>query len=246
MTLNVEICGLRCHSQRLDVFLGFQVFLLVIGKFVLQLPHLRSHLMAQVFYRRLRIGNVEASRVDDPCKVCHGETVMLSRAVSPDAPDKEREDSLGILLQIVFEFEDAVVVERYCHTDVMQRRGIALQVFYGIGVGMKDVGVFDDSLRLRCSALQHVVVVGINTCYHVWSHLSADEVEEHRLLAPLQLAVRGQHHLEVSVFVLEACQHGAPEEDIVVTLHIRHDASPRLLGSQGVGRFEVVAIQVIF
>lgn len=59
----------------------------------------------------------------------------------PDVPDKELIDGLTIFLQISVEVRDGMVVERNCHTNIVQARCIALEILYCIDVGVEHVGV---------------------------------------------------------------------------------------------------------
>lgn len=91
-----------------------------------------------------------------------------------------------------------MVVECYTHADIMERRCIALQVFYSIGIGMENIFAIQYLLRCERSPLYQVVVVGIYTSNHVASHLVANEAHQCSLLATLQMirACR-QHHFEI-------------------------------------------------
>ena len=111
----------------------------------------------------------------------------------------------------------------------MERGAVALQVLYGVGVGVEHVGVvYHDVRRLR-GALYEIVVVGIDARYHVAATLSGYHAHDGGLLAALKtVGARGQHHLEVARVVLEACEHGTPEEHVVVALHIGYDTAARV------------------
>ena len=75
-----------------------------------------------------------------------------------------------------------MIIERDCHTDIMQRRRIALQTLNGVGIGMKDIRVVQHLARLLRSPLQQIVVVGIDTGYHSFTQTC----HQSSLLASLQ------------------------------------------------------------
>ena len=57
----------------------------------------------------------------------------------------------------------------------MERGGVALKVLYGIDEGVYDVGIAQHEGGVVVGSLQEVVVIGIDTCYHVTSHAVAHE-----------------------------------------------------------------------
>ena len=120
MALHIEIGGLRGDTQRLDVVLHFQVLFLVVRIQGLQLPYLRRHLMAQVVNGILRIEDIEPARINNPRKVGKRKVTIVPCTVSPYALYEEREDCLAVPLQVIFEVEDAVVVQRHHDTDLMK------------------------------------------------------------------------------------------------------------------------------
>ena len=119
-----------------------------------------------------------------------------------------------------------MIIERHRHAHIMKRRRIALKILDGVGIGMKHIGVGDDFLRDGGLSLNEVVVVGIHTSDHVASDLLRQQFHHHSLLSPVQpLHARGEHDFKIAVFVLIATEHGTPEEDIIVALHIGYDSS---------------------
>ena len=77
-----------------------------------------------------------------------------------------------------------MVVECNHDSHVVKAFGIALVIFYGVDIGVEDVGRFEDFFRRGCQSLHEVVVVGVDACYHVGSYPVAYEVHEYRLFPP--------------------------------------------------------------
>ena len=129
-----------------------------------------------------------------------------------------------------------MVVECHSHTHVMERRGVALQVFYGVGVGMEHVGIAEYLLRCWRRTLYEIVVVCVYAGYHIASNPSLDEAHQHRLLATVQMVgTRWQQYLEKHALVLEVAEHRPPEEYVVVALDVGDNAPPGLLRGKAVG-----------
>ena len=151
-----------------------------------------------------------------------------------------------------------MVVEGDGHADIMQGWCIALVVLDGIYIGMEDVRALQHLLRLRRHALHQIVVVGIHTGYHVHAKpalaiffpvlltFNLQEVHQHRLLTPRQIGFRRQHHLKIAVVVLEGGKHRAPEVDVVVGLDVGYNPTTGPLRLQGISRFEVPAVDIVF
>ena len=245
VALNVEVGGLGRHAQRLQLVFQCQVRLLGIGVETLQLHHLAAHFVPHVGDAVGRVLHGEMPGLDGLVEVGDGEFGVVGRAVVPDAPHEEGEDGQRVLLHVFLEVEHLVVVERHHHTHVVKRGRVTLVVLDGIDVGVEDVGVAHDVLRCLCGPLHEEVVVGVHAGYHVLAHLVAHEVHEHLFLALGQTHLRGQHHLEVVLVVLKLAQHRAPEEHVVVTLHIGHDALARGLAVHAVDRAEVIGVEVV-
>ena len=122
-----------------------------------------------------------------------------------------------------------MVVERNGHTHVVERGRVALQVLYGIRIGMKYVWVGHHLVRGGCGPLYQVVIVGIHAGYHVCAHAVAQQVHQHGLLAALQQMAPGrQHYLEEVLRCLKVGQYGSPEEHVIVALHIGYDTAARV------------------
>ena len=68
------------------------------------------------------------------CEACDAVCVCLSVFVCPDVPDEEWPDDVAVLFHEVFEGDDASVVECAHHADCVECWGVALVVFYGVGV----------------------------------------------------------------------------------------------------------------
>ena len=128
----------------------------------------------------------------------------------------------------------------------MQSLGKALVVLYSIGVGLQDVGVAVEFARGDGSILQQIVVVAIHAGDEVATQsLRVKRVHQHHLLPLRKRGLRGEHHLKVAFIVLVGRKDGAPESNVVIALHIGHNALASLLGSQAVGRVNVGRGQVI-
>ena len=245
VALYVEVGGLGRHAQLLQLVFQRHVRLLGVGVEALQLHHLAAHLVPHVGDAVGRVLHGEVPGLDGLVEVGDGELGVVGRAVVPDAPYEEGEDGERVLPHVFLEVEHLVVVERHHHAHVVQRWRVALEVLNGVDVGVEYVGVAHDVLRGLRGPLHEEVVVGVDAGYHVLAHVVAHEVHEHLFLALGQAHLRGQHHLEVVLVVLELAQHRAPEEHVVVALHIGHDALARGLAFHAVDRAEVVGVEVV-
>ena len=240
VALYIKIGSVGGDAQLLERFLHVEVGLLGIWVLALQLSHARAYLTAHALQYLRCFLNGEMSRLDDAAEVADGEQLVDAHTVVPDAPDKEREDGLRVLAHELGHVEHLMVVERDGNAHLAQRRRVALQVFDGVGVSVEHVGILEHLARAFGGALHQIVVVGIDAGYHVRSRLPRQQLHHGSLLAALQLAdARGEHDLEVALLILEATEHSAPEEHIVVGLHVGHDALPALLRLQPVGRLDV-------
>ncbi len=188
MALNIKIGGLRRYTQPLDVLLRGQILFFGIGEFALQLVNPGMHLAPDLRDRTFRTLNAEATGIDHLAEIGNGKTGVIAVTINHDRPDEQGEYRLGELAEIGSEIKDAVVVERHRHTDIMQRRGIALEVLNRIDIGMEHIGALEDSAGGIGAALQQVVVVGIDTGNHILAQrLALEEVHQHRLLTPGQI-----------------------------------------------------------
>ena len=155
----------------------------------------------------------EIAHLDDREEIAHRELAVMGRAIEPYVPHEERIDNLGETAQIAVEVENLMVVEGDSHADIVERRGVALQVLDGIGVGVEDVWAVDNLLRGGRGLLDKIVVVGIDAGNHITAHAVGHEPHERRLLATVELAgARGEHHLEVVAVGLEVREDSAPKE----------------------------------
>lgn len=71
-------------------------------------------------------------------EVAHGELAVMACAVIPNVPDKQGIYGARIILEILSQVENGVVIESHRHAHVMERRRVALQVLYGVSVGVED------------------------------------------------------------------------------------------------------------
>ncbi len=230
MALYIKIGGLRRNAHGYEFLLQREPRLLGLGVAVLERAHAVAHLAAQVVEHGLGVENGEVAEFRHAVEIANGELAVDAAPVMPDGPHEEGEERLAEPRHEVLEIEDAVVVERHHNAHVVERGGETLVVLNGVDVGVEHVGVGDDSLRRGRGPVDEPVVVGIHTGYHAAAHTVGKEVHQHRFLAALQRVARGEHHLEIAFVVLEPPQDGAPEEHVVVALHISHDAPPGFLG----------------
>ena len=80
-----------------------------------------------------------------------------------------------------------MVVERYADAHLMQRGSVALHILYRIGIGVEHIVGIQHTTRLSSSTLQHIVVVSIDTGYHIWAYFLSHKIHQYRFLATLQL-----------------------------------------------------------
>ena len=173
-------------------------------------------------------------------EIGHREGMGVVVAVEPDVPEEEGVDGFGVAAEEVGEVDDVAVVECGQHADLVEPLGKALVVLDGVGVGLQDVGVGVELARSGSGLLQQVVVVAI----HAGDEAAAQGggfqgIHQHHLLPLGEGGLRGEHHLEVALVVLVGREDGAPEGDVVIALHIGHDALARLLGREAVGSFDI-------
>ena len=246
MALNIEIGGLGGDTQGSDIVLGGQILILGIGVLALKLIDLGMYLALDIGYRRSRVLNIETTGVGNAVEIGDGELGIEAVAIHHDRPHKQREQGLAELREILAEVEDAVIVERDRHADIMQRRGVALKILDGIHIGVEDIRTVEDTARLTGAALNKIVVIGIDAGYHIATKgLALQKIHQHRLLAAREVDLRRQHDLEVTLVVLELGEYRAPEVDIVVALDIGHNPTARLLGGERIGRLEILAVDII-
>ena len=213
---------------------------------LLQLFNPLSHLAPNILNYLFSLFYREVSGFDDLVEIADGEVAIFRSAIVPNAPDEEREDSLRILPQIFGTVENRVVVQRDSHAHLAQRLGIALQVLDGIGIGVEDIGIANQFFRSWRDTLNEIVVVSIHAGNHVLSCALRQHVHDGRLLATLQLTHPcRQENLEIAGIVLETAEHRPPEKDVVVALHVDHDAPSVVLGLQSVGRLNEFRVDVV-
>lgn len=247
VSLHIQICGVGRHSEAFDVLLHLLPALSCRRIVALQLLHPPCHLASEDAQRRLDVVGIEVSHLYDMQEIGYGELAIFSCAIEPDAPHEQRKYSERELAEVVLEVEYGVVVERNSHAHVVERGRVALQVLYGIGVGVEYVGTVEYGLRHRCGALYEIVVVGIDAGYHVAAHPTVEQTHQGRLLAALKVwHARGQHHFEVAGVVLKTRQHRPPEKHVVVALYVSHDAPAGFLRGHTVGCLEVSRRKIVF
>ena len=246
VSLDIEISRLRRHAELPQALLDLPIALRGAGVMAAQLLAPFVHFVAHLGDDTARLTHGEVARLDDTQEVGHRELSVLSRAVIPDVPHKERIDRARERLEILLHVEDDMVVECHRHTDVVERGRITLHVLDGVGVGMEDVWTAEDLARGLRGSLDEVVVVGIDTGDEPLSRLAMEGTHERGFLAALEgVLPRGEHDLEIEPVRLKLAEDGAPEEDVVVALYISHDLLPLLLRVQAVGCLEVRGREVI-
>ena len=245
VALDVEICGVGRNSEVENRLLGLEILFLHVGIFPLKLIDLHAHLMVQFVEHLIQMLEVAVLYASDSIEVGYGESPKLATAVHHDVPHKEREDDAAVTGEEGYKIEVGIVIERCHHTDIVQGRSIALIILYGIDEGVYDIGIAEHEGRVVVGTLQEIVIVGIDTCYHITSHTVAHEREESGLLALGEIGTRRKHHLEVACLVFELAEYHTPEEDVVVALDIGHDAASLTLSAQRIGSGEIVGSDMV-
>ena len=168
------------------------------------------------------------------------EILIIWCSVIPNAPNEQRENGDGILAQKLVHVENHMIIERYGHANIVQRRTETLQILDGVGIRVKDIRIGNDFLRRQRSSLDEEIIISIHASNHVLAHLLRKQVHEHRLLSALQLKLtRRQHHLEISPVILKPTQHGAPEEHVIIALDVSDNPTSRVFRIEFVRRLEI-------
>ena len=142
--------------------------------------------MAEGFEGFFGVVEVELGYFYDMIEIQHGKVLVVPVAIAPHVPHEEGPDGFGKLRYELFEVEDEAVVECCAGADLSQGRGVALQVLYGVGVGVENLGRAYQHSGGRCGSLHEVVVVGIDAGYHVVAEAFAEFVGENGFLPFLQ------------------------------------------------------------
>ena len=246
VALYIQIGGVGSDSETLQVVFHTQITLLGIGMAVAQIFHLAPHLATQPGERLLPSAETEVAKLDDVVKIGDGKLAVMGCAVEPDAPHKKGENGLGVEPEKLGKVEDGVVVECHGHAHVVERRAIALVVLDGVDIAVEHVGIGYHLVRSGRGPLHEIVVVGIYTGYQVVAGLAFEQIHQHRFLAALEFArTRGQHHLKIACVVFKTTEHRAPEEHVVIALHVGDDFAARPLRVQFVGRLEIAGSDIV-
>ena len=240
VSLDVEICRIGRYSEVEERLLGAQIFLLHIRVFPLELIDLYAHLMMQFVEHLIDMLEVAVLYADDSIEIGYGEGPEHTAAVHHDVPHEEREDDAAVSGEETDEVEALAVVECRHDADIMQRRSVTLIVLYGINEGVYDIRIAQHEGRVVVGTLQKVVVIGINTGYHIAAHAVAHKREKSGFLAFRETGSRRKHHFEIARLVFELTEYHTPEEDIVVAFDIGYDASSLTFSAQGISGGEIV------
>src|SRR5574344_409110 len=85
--------------------------------------------------------DVELVHLCDIVEVVEWKLAEASIAVHPDEPHEEFIDDDGVFCEVFFKIEYLAVVEGGHHAYIMKRGCIALEVLYGVGVGVDGIGI---------------------------------------------------------------------------------------------------------
>ena len=138
---------------------------------------------AQLLEGVFGMGHAHGVETHDVAEVLHGEHGELALAIKPYVPQEERIDNLRVEAEEGREVDHGLVVEGALHAYSMQALGIALVVLYGIGIGMEHIGTAYDAARGVGLTLQQVVVVTVDTGYHVTAEPLTQVIHHGHLLA---------------------------------------------------------------
>ncbi len=129
------------------------------------------------------------------------------------------------MLQISLTVEHAAIVERYCHTHIVERGRVAEHIVDGIGLCMYDVGIAEKLAGCGSMTCAENIVIGIDTGYHCFSQTVGEHMHEHGFLAPFQAAhLVGEHDFKIALGRFQLLQHCSPEEHIVIALNVGNNA----------------------
>ena len=172
-------------------------------------------------------------------KVRYAKFIVSAHTISPDAPNEQGPHYYTVFLEICLQIDNLLVIKRSTRAGTMQPWCIAHVVFYGIHIGVKHIVAPAQGFAQRGLALQQPVIVGIHTCYHIWS-----EIVHHGCLFSFAKCGSGwQHYLKMHTWSFVFVQHIAPESYIAIALHINHNglfapAWLKLIGRRNVvGRY---------
>ena len=139
---------------------------------------------------------------------------LLLRRVG--VPQKERIDDARVVGHEPLEVEDARIVLRGAHADVVQRRRIAEVILRGVGVGVEHAVAREQFARLFRRVMKQVVEIGIDAQQQFVRRLR-NHSEQH-LLALGQVFARRNGDFETQIGVGEAVEDAPPEGDVLVPL----------------------------
>ena len=247
MAAHEKIGGGGRHAQCLHALAERAEGLAPFRELTLELTDAAIATLAQGGQALFGMAEVETVDGDNIGEVAEGETVVAAIGVCPDVPQEEAVDDLAILLQEGGKIEDVVVIERGHDADALQRGGIALEVLYGIDVGVEHIGRSAELLADGRGALLEIVIVGIHAGYHV----EPETIAHGHLFTPAEGISAGEGDIESHLPPFAVCHVGSyvieqllPEQDVVVALYVCHDAAWRRASCQGIGGSDVGGIEV--
>lgn len=246
VALNVEVCGIGCNAKREKRVFCTQILFLHIRETTLQLVDLHAHLVVQLIEHLIQLLRALVLDAGNGIEVRNGEGAVFATAIHHDIPHKQGEYDAAVAGQEVNEIESGSIIERCHNADVMQGRGITLIILYGIDEGVYDIRIVEHEGGIVIGSLQQVVVVGIDTGYHITPHTIAHKRQKGRLLALREIGTDGEHHLKITCLVFKLTQYHAPEEHVVIALHIRHNTATAALTTQGISSREIIGIDMAF
>ena len=113
MTLHIQIGGLRCYTQRLQIILRSKIFLLRFGELTLQIVDLRMYLTLYVRYGALWILHAESAWIGNAIEIGYRELRVIAIAIHHNRPNEEWEQNLTECLEVAPKVEDTMIIERY-------------------------------------------------------------------------------------------------------------------------------------
>ena len=246
VALYIKVCSIGCHAKREKRVFCPEIFFLHIRKASLQLVDLHAHLVVQLIEHLIQMLRALVLDAGNGIEVRNGEGAVFATAIHHDIPHKQGEYDAAVAGQEVNKVEGGGIIECRHDADIMQGRSITLVVLYGIDEGVYDIRIVEHEGGVMVGTLQQVVIVGIDAGYHIASHTVAHQRQEGRLLALREIGTDGEHHLKITCLVFKLTQYHAPEEHIVIALHIRHYATAAALTTQGISSREIIGIDMVF
>lgn len=203
-----------------------------------------AHLPLQAANDLLGVVYVYLAWQNDMVHIGNAHRIEPALAVQSDRPAQERPDSKRIVSQERLEIEYTAVVERHHDTHVMQTGSIALQILDRVSEGMKHEWRIEEQAGIIRHALQQIVVISVNTGYHVASGIAQQAGDGRLLSAPQHLAplvqARRKEYLKIAAVVLKLAQDRTPEQHIIIALDVCNDFPPGVLRCQRISCCDIL------